>query len=375
MNTRIHLAKTGTFNDAHNRAVTVDGDLLKSLSESYNAGAHKAPLVLGHPSEGAPAYGWVDELEIGDNGDLYGIVDQVSPDLADAVKDGRYRNVSISWWPMGHASSPNKDQPTLRHVGVLGAETPAVKGLTPLSFAADDVGVVTVEFAETFWAWSAMQSVARNWREFVLEKFGRDTADRVAPDYLIETIGKQADDLQREGDAAPLFSDPSKLPKKEPEMPKDDPNTLTTKDFAEREASLAKREAAVKAHEANVAAAAAKAIDDAAIAFADGLIKDAKLKPAGRDVMIAAHKALAGTEEPIAFADGATKPALTAFEDLLKGAKPVIELAEVSTPDVETAIEGDDQAALTAAANKIIEANPAISFSEAVRKAEEAASK
>ena len=71
MNTRIHLARAGRYRDAHGRAVALDAATLKELAEAYDAAAFKAPLVLGHPADGAPAYGWIEKLTV-DGDDLYG---------------------------------------------------------------------------------------------------------------------------------------------------------------------------------------------------------------------------------------------------------------------------------------------------------------
>lgn len=378
MTTRIHLARTGTFRDALDRVVTVDDAMLSDLADSYDAARFKAPLVLGHPEDGAPAHGWVEGLSVED-GNLYAQVGEVSTDLADAVKAGRYRNVSISWWPKGHENSPAKDHAALRHVGVLGAQVPVVKGLQPLSFAADDDGIVAIEFADTAFGWRTVKMVVRGMREWLIESAGQEKADQVVPAYYIDTLDEAAD---RADEAAPRsFEDPSNPhanpPETKPEVTSmsgdKDKKPEATTDLAEREAALAEREAAIKAREAEIETAAAEGRKSAAIAFADGLIKDGKLMPAGKDVVADLHSRLAVSDEPIAFADGTEKPALKSFEDLFAGAKPIIDLGEASAADQASEIDGANQADLTRRANEIQKDNPAISFAEAVRQAEKEA--
>ncbi|MEM6680451.1 MAG: hypothetical protein AAF675_21500, partial [Pseudomonadota bacterium] len=195
---KIHLAKTGKVTDSHGRATTIDAGLLAELAEGYDVAVHKAPLVLGHPADGAPAYGWVDSLEVGADGELYGKVGEVAADLTDAVRDGRYRNVSISFWPKGHSQSPNPARATLRHVGVLGAQIPAIKGLTPLSFAempglitltSKESGGHTIDLGEPKigMGFHAVRDFMRNMREWIIAQFGTEEADRVAPSWLIDT--------------------------------------------------------------------------------------------------------------------------------------------------------------------------------------------
>lgn len=377
MTTRIHLARTGTFRDARNRVVTVDDAVLSDLAESYDAAAFKAPLVLGHPEDGAPAYGWVERLSV-EGGDLYGEIGEVSKDLAEAVKAGRYRNVSISWWPKGHENSPAQDRAALRHVGVLGAQVPVVKGLEPLSFAAGDEGVVAIEFADTAFGWRTVKMFVRGMRDWLIEREGQENADRVVPAYLIDTLDEAAD-RAAETDAPRAFEDPSNAVAKTPEpeetsMSGDkDKKPEQTTDLAEREAALADREAKIKAREAEIEAAAAEARKADAFAFADGLIEDGRLMPAGRDVVADLHRRMAVSDEPIAFADGSKKPALESFQDLFKGARPIIDLSEASAADQASEIDGASQADLTRRANEIRKNDPAISFSEAVRQAEKEA--
>ncbi len=358
---RIHLARPGKYTDAHGRAVTLGADRLKSLAASYKPGTDKAPLVLGHPTEGAPAFGWVDTLEVDAKGDLYGNVSQVSPELSDAVKAGRYRNVSMSFYPKGSGNSPAPAAEALRHVGILGAEVPAIRGLTPLSLADGD-DAVTVDFGDggrIGW-WSVKQAV-RAFRDWVIERDGVDAADKAIPTYLIDNLDTAAREAREADETSPSFTDQPETPM----HPEKQPVDLTA-----RAAELDTREADVKRREAEIAAVDAAAADAAAIAFADGLIGKGKLAPAGKATVVELHKRLAGDDAPVSLSDGSSKPALAAFEALFEGAQPIIDLAERSKPDQSTDFKGDDPDALTVRANALVKENPALSFSDAIRRAE-----
>ncbi len=111
-------------------------DDLVRMAEAYDPQIHQAPLVVGHPKENDPAYGWVKALKV-DGNTLLALPDQVAPEFAELVKAGRYKKRSISLYPDG----------TLRHVGFLGAQPPAVKGLKDIEFAAGAAD--TYEFADT----------------------------------------------------------------------------------------------------------------------------------------------------------------------------------------------------------------------------------
>lgn len=88
-----------------------------------------APVVVGHPKDDGPAYGWVDSLKRVGNTLLAKFKD-VAPEFAEAVKARRFPNRSIKVLATDHGF-------TVGHVGFLGAAPPAVKGLKPISFATD----------------------------------------------------------------------------------------------------------------------------------------------------------------------------------------------------------------------------------------------
>ncbi len=90
---------------------------------SYNPEHHEAPVVVGHPKSNGPAYGWVEKLKrVG--GVLMAKLKQVEPAFAEIVEAGRYKKRSASFYADG----------SLRHVGFLGAQPPAVKGLKDFAF-------------------------------------------------------------------------------------------------------------------------------------------------------------------------------------------------------------------------------------------------
>lgn len=138
------IFRAGTRTDANGNTVTITEADLAAAAQAYDPKVHEAPIVVGHPKADAPAYGWVKSLGV-QNGVLTADFAQVDEGFVDLVKAGRYKKVSASFYP---PTSPNNPKPgiwTLRHVGFLGAQPPAVKGLSAISFAE---GEVYVEFAE-----------------------------------------------------------------------------------------------------------------------------------------------------------------------------------------------------------------------------------
>ena len=111
------------------REVALDGARFDALVAAY-ATADPAPVVVGHPSDYAPAYGWVDRLRrVGDR--LQARLCDVAPAFREAVEAGRYAGRSI-------ALVNNR----LRHLGFLGGRAPAIPGLAPTQFSSVPDAVV-----------------------------------------------------------------------------------------------------------------------------------------------------------------------------------------------------------------------------------------
>jgi len=373
MTTRIHLARPGQYRDMHDRTVALDEPRIRDLATSYNEGGWRAPLVLGHPTHDAQAHGWVTSLEVDDKGELYGEVDQVSPELSDWVRDGRYRNVSISWWGKGHANNPSKASDTLRHVGILGGQPPAIAGLTPLAFA-DDAGVVTIELGDETWrGWWSVKNFMRGVRDLLIAEHGVEKVDRALPDYLIDNVDSTADEAAQEIETS--FSDP----KPEDEMsggntgaaPKTKPADPAPTDLADRKAELDQRERDIAEREKSAADAEEGARKDRAVAFCDGLVQQGKLAPAGRDIVEHIHQALASGNEPISFSDGAQRPPLAEFEKLLSGGTPIVNLSEMTKGDASTKdVDDNDAVALADRGAEIRKERPSLSVPESIREAQ-----
>ncbi|MEW6265312.1 MAG: hypothetical protein AB1641_19715 [Thermodesulfobacteriota bacterium] len=125
-----------------------DGDaMIDAALASFDPAAHEPPVVIGHPAENAPAWGWVQGLRrsVRDSGAGFQPVaileakfHQVAPEFAALVEQGRFKKRSASFYPDGR----------LRHVGFLGAAPPAVKGLADIAFRADD-GAAIFEYQES----------------------------------------------------------------------------------------------------------------------------------------------------------------------------------------------------------------------------------
>jgi len=100
-----------------------EADLDKIIA-NYNPAQHEAPVVIGHPRNDAPAYGWIEGLKR-EGSTLLAKVKDLAPELKDLVTQGRYKKRSIALYPGRR----------LKHVGFLGAVPPAIKGLADVQFS------------------------------------------------------------------------------------------------------------------------------------------------------------------------------------------------------------------------------------------------
>ena len=132
---RIHVFKSDDQTSAQGVQRHFSEKDLQQVVDTYDPSVHTAPLVLGHAgdNDSLPAYGWIKGFaKKGDN--LYADV-EFSPVAKDLVKDGHYRKVSISFYSPDSAINPSKGKWSARHLALLGASPPAVKGLEPFSFS------------------------------------------------------------------------------------------------------------------------------------------------------------------------------------------------------------------------------------------------
>lgn len=303
------IFRAGTRTDANGNTVTITEADLAAAAQAYDPKVHEAPIVVGHPKADAPAYGWVKSLGV-QNGVLTADFAQVDEGFADLVKAGRYKKVSASFYP---PTSPNNPKPgvwTLRHVGFLGAQPPAVKGLSAISFAE---GEVYVEFAEDAHLQTA--SLLSRFRDWFIGRFGLEEADKVLPDWQIEAIKELA--------AVPQTHAPAEFtespPPPENHENKETPMSLEQELAAEKAAREAAEQAAAesKAELKKLQDEQHAALRDGAheqnAEFAEGLVKEGRLKPADKDLVV---KVLDFAEYPADvtadFGEGSKKQPLSA---------------------------------------------------------------
>jgi len=328
------------------RHVSVSGDVLEfsaadlaATATAYDPAKHEAPIVVGHPRTDAPAYGWVKSLAAG--AALEATPQQVDPAFADMVAAGRFKKISASFFTPDSPINPVPGVYYLRHVGFLGAQPPAVKGLRNPEFAAGTEGVI--EFGDFDDVLTA--GLWRRLREWIISRFGLDEADKTIPDYTVARLdesARQPEEAPQEAAAAAAYSEPTR---KEVHV--------TPEEISAFEAENTRLKQLLAEWEARERAAAAAARHAGHAAFADGLLREGRLLPGHVGVCVAALDFVAGQESVVEFGEGEKKQplgdALTAF---LQGLPKQVEFAEVSAA---SAVAGEQSVSFAAPAGHSVD--------------------
>lgn len=258
---KIHIFRAGRHTAMQGQSLEFSEQDLLATAKAYDPAIHEAPLVIGHPKGNAPAYGWVAGIEARPEG-LFAIPRQLDPAFAEQVREGRFKKVSASFYAPDSPHNPKPGVYYLRHVGFLGAQPPAVKGLEPFEFQDDGEDCITVEFSESAGLLRRLAEIFRGLREYILEKEGAETADRILPGWTVGAI--QEDAAIQAASQAEIAAFSEQKPKEQtvndnPSSPTPESKPETNPDFSEanRKAdALAKELAELKA-EARLAKARA----------------------------------------------------------------------------------------------------------------------
>ena len=142
----LSIFRPGTHIDSAGNRLTFSENDVSAMAAAYNPELHKAPLVLGHPKDNSPAYGWTTALQFSE-GSLQAVPDAVTAEFAQWVNEGHYRKISASFYSPGSPVNPVPGSFYLRHIGFFGGTPPAIKGLPEPQFAEGD-DFITVDFEE-----------------------------------------------------------------------------------------------------------------------------------------------------------------------------------------------------------------------------------
>lgn len=303
----IHIFKAGQHTAMQGESLAFSESDLAACAAAYNPDLHEAPLVVGHPAADAPAFGWVHSLSATPEG-LFAAPLQVEPAFAEAVSQGRYKKVSASFYKPESAANPVPGVFYLRHVGFLGAQPPAVKGLKSVHFADTDADCFTVEFSEadTTSIMRRMAGLFRGLRDWIIEKDGLEAADKVIPSWTADWIQEDTAIAAAQNTEIPAFSEkekamPNSISPNIPETP-ESPAPVEQQDYSAKLEEL----------QGQLASFAEKERHTRAQSLVDKALSEGRLTPAQSAGLVSFMTSLSETDT-LSFGEGDTAQSLPPF--------------------------------------------------------------
>ncbi|MGB8508412.1 MAG: hypothetical protein WCD76_08400 [Pyrinomonadaceae bacterium] len=166
----VDIFSVGNHTDDSGTPREIDLTFLEQTAANFLPDQHEPPAVIGHPKTDAPAYGWTCALRV--NGDmLQARFCDVDPAFEQLVREGKFKKRSASFY-MDARTAPAGRVPQLRHVGFLGAQPPAVKGLREIKFNEGDALTFDFSEGERMGETEDKRTVGEQIADFFREKFG-----------------------------------------------------------------------------------------------------------------------------------------------------------------------------------------------------------
>ena len=308
--------KTGKQTDSSGNEKDWTEQDLDTMVSNYLPEENEAPIVIGHPDNNAPAWGWIETLKR-DGDTLYAKVKDLVPEFAEMLKKKMFKKRSISLYP----------DLKLRHIGFLGAAPPAVKGLPDFAFT-DETKITSFEFTEESFDFSdekfwTVGRIVRRLREWFIEKYDIETADKIVMSWDVETLMEEKNtrnynDKKKELDVTKEEFD-EKIKAKELEI-----------------ANFSKKANDALAENAKLKEQAEKDRTEKQTAeysqFADKLVSDGKLLPAQKSQVVDLMQVLSASTE-YEFSEGGKKSPVDVFQAVLEVNSKQIEFDETATKD------------------------------------------
>jgi len=316
--------------------VNLGADVLEGIAKRYDPKLHEAPLIVGHPQHDAPAYGWVRGLSFADG--ALEVEEHQVDDAFDALrKKGSFKKVSARFFTPTSKNNPTPGEYYLRDVGFLGAMAPAVKGLRSVSFADDTADLVTAEisFADLpAYAGGYITRMFRGLRDWLIEKEGKEVADRVLPDWSLDSLSEITTRAEvKDEPSHASFADTNSNP-----APKEKPTMKTAEQLqAEVDAANRERDAATARATSLEQADRQRQVDarhNEHVSFADTMVSEARWPAGSKDLLVATldHLATPAESGVLSFGDGeAAKPLHQVLREQLQALPSQVSFKQIAT--------------------------------------------
>lgn len=205
----VHIFSAGEQTDSKGRKHNFTQADLDSVIANHDA-VHPAPHVITHKELYSPfAFGQSAELKR-DGDHLYVKSKNINPDFEKLVEKGALYERSVRLVPMENGGWK------LGHIAWLGAEPPAVEGLEPVQFSAEPEALDFAMSNDTYTP-NVLVKMLRRFREWMIGEKSIEAADRVIPEYELESLADHVNYLREQNrKPSPEFS---QQPEGDIEMP------------------------------------------------------------------------------------------------------------------------------------------------------------
>ena len=320
------IFRIGTHTTAKGKTITFAESDLADIASSYDPALHHAPIVVGHPKQDGPAYGWIKSMAVRD-GRIVAEPEQINTAFSEMVREGSFKKVSAGLYHPDEKSNPTPGKYHLRHVGFLGAEPPAIKGLMPIEFAEGDLDI-ELDFSEwrTSWALDNVGRIFRSIRDFIIETKDIETADKIVPQWDLDQLAQSSADMRADA----RVEDAARTTFSENQTKETDMKTAE-----QRQAELDAREAAIAQRETTFSEDQRKQRNSADSAFIASIVEAGRLPVGLKDAATALFSELEDGET-LTFSEGdqqGTKSPRAAFRDLLEKLPVPVVTGELATGD------------------------------------------
>jgi len=331
----LNIFRPGTHTSNEGAVIDFAEELLVQSVAAYDPEIHEAPIVIGHPRTDDPAYGWIKGLAYNEQTGVEAEPHQVNQDFADMVNGGAFKKISASFYTPDSPVNPVPGVYYLRHVGFLGAQPPAIKGMRAPSFSEGEEGVVAfdeLEFSSPYTT-GTIGSLFRRLREWIISRDGVEEADKVIPDYHLQDI---EDDARRELNTpaapSPAFSE---TPDRSTDMPMTEEELRAAQARLEADqAAFAEQQTALKTEQEAIETEKKRQRREVNVAFAEKLVQEGKIKPADKDALVTYMETLGTETMSFGEGDAATQSSqIDWFKSFLESREPVVDFREASTED------------------------------------------
>lgn len=174
----VEVFRAGTHKDSLGRTHTFSRAQLDQIVANVSA-ATPPPHVITHKELYSP-FRYGDVIAAKRDGDALLVQSaNIEPQFERLVLGGRLRDRSIR-------ISKTANGLALGHVAWLGAEPPAVEGMAPVQFAASSELVMDFSYDDARAA-GLLARALRRMREFLIDKYSVDDADRVMPEWEVQS--------------------------------------------------------------------------------------------------------------------------------------------------------------------------------------------